>query len=53
MNDDGDGLTGDNVDDVDGNLGLGARLPPPSSLPTPWLVGGRQWNCYDDGRWRS
>ena len=38
--DDGDGATGDNVNDVDGDLGLGARPPPPSSLPTPRLVGG-------------
>ena len=38
--DDGNGATSNNVDDVDGDLGLGARLPPPSSLPTPRPVGG-------------
>jgi len=35
MNDDGNGATGDNVDDVAGNLGLGARPLLPSSLPRP------------------
>ena len=36
---DGDGITSNNDDD-DGNLGLGERLLPPSSLPTPRSVGG-------------
>jgi len=37
--DDGNGETSNNID-VDGDLELRARLPPPSSLPTPRLVGG-------------
>ena len=40
MDNDGDGVTGDNVNDIDGNHGLGAWPPPPSSLPTPQPVGG-------------
>ena len=40
MDNDSNGATGDNVNNVGGNLGLGAQPPPPSSLPTPRLVGG-------------
>ena len=35
----GNCATGNNNNN-DGDLGLGARLPPPSSLPTPHQVGG-------------